>query len=133
MPARSGWASPCLSGSRTLVRVFAPARFGWSRCLSVFVDQPAEDVGPFDGLAGILVSDECLACEGWPVVKGSVRPVAVVVRLEFAQDGSELTFMEAQHPVQALAADCADPPFGVGVIPRRQLRLIPMIGVGLFG
>jgi hypothetical protein len=41
--------------------------------------------------------------------------------------------MEDQEPVQELAAHGADPPFGVGVIPRRQLRLIPMIEVGLFG
>ena len=46
-------------------------------------------------------------------------PVAVVVRLVFGQDGSELSFMEDQQPVQALAAHGADPPFGVGVRPRR--------------
>lgn len=70
--------------------------FGWSRCLSVFVDQAAEDVGSFNGLAGILVADERVAGAGWTLIKGSVWPMAVVVRLVFGQDGSELTFMEDQ-------------------------------------
>ena len=45
---------------------FVPSRHRvwWSRCLSVFVDQAAEDVGPFDALAGILVSDESLPARG---------------------------------------------------------------------
>ena len=64
--------------------------------MSIFVDQAAEDVGPFNTLAGILVSDESLACEGWPLVKGSVRAVAVIVRLVFGQDGSKVAFMEDQ-------------------------------------
>jgi hypothetical protein len=54
--------------------------------LSVFVDQAAEDVGPFDALAGIVVSDEGVACAGWTLIRGSVRPVAVVVRLVFGED-----------------------------------------------
>lgn len=53
------------------------------------------------------------------MVKGSVRPVAVVVRRILGEDGSELTFMEDQQPVQTLVPDGADPPFGVGVRPRR--------------
>ena len=64
--------------------------------MSVFVDQAAEDVGPFHGVAGILVADERVAGEGWTLIKGSVSAMAVVVRLVFGQDRSELTFMGDQ-------------------------------------
>ena len=63
-----------------LRRAFAPWRYGWSRCLSVFVDQAAEDVGPFNVLAGILALDEDSAGQEWALVKGSVWSVAVVER-----------------------------------------------------
>ena len=47
-----------------------------------------------------------------------MRPLLVVVRRVLGEDRSELPFVEDQQPVQALAANGADPPLGVGVRPR---------------
>lgn len=40
---------------------------------------------------------------------------------------------EDEDPVGAFAADGADPAFGDGVRPRRQLHLIPTIGIAASG
>jgi hypothetical protein len=48
-----------------------------------------------------------------------VRAVAVVVANVDAQDPVELAVVEDQQPVEALAADAADPAPGVGVRVRR--------------
>jgi hypothetical protein len=47
-----------------------------------------------------------------------MRPLLVVVRRVLGEDRSELPLVEDQQPVQALAANRADPPLGVGVRPR---------------
>jgi hypothetical protein len=49
------------------------------------------------------------------LLKSPMRTMGVVVVLVLGQDLDELALVEDQHPVQALAADGADPPLGVGV------------------
>ena len=48
-----------------------------------------------------------------------MRAVAVVVVLVFGQHVHKLPLTEDQHPIQALSADRADPPLGIGVALRR--------------
>ena len=75
-----------------------------------------------------LVSDEGGTAQGWTLVTGSVWTVAVVVRLVIGQDGSKLTLADDQQPVQTLAPDGADPPFGVSVPRRTAGDLDPRVG-----
>ena len=63
------------------------------------------------------------------LVECPVRPMGVEVRYVLGQHGLKLAPVEDEHPVQQLAADGADEPFGVTVGPRRQLHLIPTIGI----
>jgi hypothetical protein len=78
--------------------------------VSVFVDQAAEDVGSPNRWAEALAGKEGEADDRRPLIKGSVRVVGVVVGLVIGQHAHELSFVEDQQPVQALAADGADPP-----------------------
>jgi hypothetical protein len=45
----------------------------------------------------------------------------------------EVALVEDQYSVEQLAADGADPSFGDRVGPRRQLHLIPTIGIAASG
>jgi hypothetical protein len=45
----------------------------------------------------------------------------------------EMAAVDDEYPVEQLAADGADPSFGDRVGPRRQLHLIPTIGIAVCG
>ena len=62
-----------------------------------------------------------------------MRPMRVVVIDVLAEDQPQVPFAGDQHPVQALAADAGDPPFGNRVAPHRQLHLIRVIGTDASG
>ena len=62
-----------------------------------------------------------------------VRTVTVIVPHVLGQDVAEMPLAEDQHVVQALAAKRAHEPLRVGVGPRRQQRLIQMIGTDVCG
>ena len=83
--------------------------------VAVFVYEATEQVGSVHTDAcGRGVDSWFGSCCGWSLVKGSVWPVAVVVGRVFSEDGSELAFADYQEPIQALAADGADPPLAFG-------------------
>jgi hypothetical protein len=64
---------------------------------AVFVDEATEQVGSVHPAIGRLGRHGWLGGRRrWSLVKGSVRPVAVVMLLVFGEDGSELTFVEDQ-------------------------------------
>ncbi|MDT7717738.1 MAG: hypothetical protein QOH09_3730, partial [Pseudonocardiales bacterium] len=67
------------------------------------------------------------------LVQCPVRPVGVEVRHVLGQHNLKLVPVEDQHPIQQLTADGADPSFGETVGPRRQLHLIPTIGIAASG
>jgi hypothetical protein len=81
------------------------------------VDQPSEDVSASDavkvgersrlgfGFAGVWRS----------LVEGAVGAMCVVVLDVGREDSFEVAAVEDQEPVEALAADAADPAFGEGV------------------
>ena len=62
-----------------------------------------------------------------------MRPVLIVVDLVRAQDPPEMGLVPDEGPVQELAAASADPAFGDGVAPHRQLHLIRSIGTDASG
>jgi hypothetical protein len=51
----------------------------------------------------------------------------------FPEHDTQVLLVEDQQPVGALFADAANEPFGVAVGPRRQLHLIPTIGIAASG
>jgi hypothetical protein len=67
------------------------------------------------------------------LLEGAVRAVVVKVRHVLGQHCREMPVVEDQDPVQQFTADGADPSFGDGVGPRRQLHLIPTIGTVVCG
>jgi hypothetical protein len=84
----------------------------------VFVDQAAEQVTAADTIEvdhvseGLLVERRRLA-ERRPLSQRAVRAVLVVVRRVGREDVVEVTTADDQEPVEALAADAADPTLGV--------------------
>jgi hypothetical protein len=98
------------------------------------VDQPTEDITAAkltNGRYGHRISNH------WRhrrrVGQAAVRP-ALVVMLEVApHDVSKMLAANDQQMVQALPTHRPNPALGDGVGPRRQLRLIPLLGSGLFG
>ena len=88
---RTGSGEPASSGSCRSERTAQPVRLNNLRSaaiacrlscgVAVLVDQPAEDVGSLNGHAGILAAGDGGSPQGWTLVKGSVWPMAVVVRL----------------------------------------------------
>ena len=97
----------------------------------VLVDQPSEHLFAVDPRYG--VDDVIRALVGWHLPPALVWAMLVVVRLELGQDSAQVSVSRDEQVVQAFAAHGADEPLCVGVIPRRQVHLIAMIGVGLFG
>ena len=81
----------------------------------VFVDQAGEDIGWPNRWAKTRAGDDGGAGGRRPLIEGSVRAMPVVVGLVLGQDSCQLSFVEDQQPIQAFAADGADPPLGVGV------------------
>jgi hypothetical protein len=78
--------------------------------LRILMDESAEPITPeqgawsFRGWIG--------AGDGGALVEGPVRVVGIVVIDVFVEDEPQMPFASDQHPVQAFAADAADPPFG---------------------
>ena len=58
-----------------------------------------------------------------------MRPVFVEMVLELAEHGCRVSLVDDQDAVEEFAADGADEAFGDGVVPSRQLLLIPMVGI----
>ena len=81
--------------------------------------------GDVDGLAGLPLRGLLL--------KGLVRPVAVIVPGVFGQDLAEMPLTEDQHVIQALSAQRAHGPLRECVAPHHRLHLIRMIGTGASG
>ena len=67
------------------------------------------------------------------LAEGAVGPVGVVEILVLAQGGYQVPLIPDQGPVQQLAAASADPAFGDGVGPHRQLHRIQMIDTAVCG
>src|SRR5690242_13328656 len=63
----------------------------------------------------------------WPQVPGPVRAMLVVARGVLIQDRPKVPRPSDQHPVGDLGPDGAYPAFGISVIQRCQLRLIPSL------
>jgi hypothetical protein len=87
----------------------------------VFVDQPAEQVGAIELQIGWR-SERCgvsVCLLGWTKCECSMRPTPVVMAGIDAKYVVELPAAEDEQPVEALAADAADPALGVGVRVRR--------------
>src|SRR6266508_665926 len=89
--------------------------------VTVFVDQTTKDLGTPDSSADVGTSDAEVS-DGWPLSQRAMRAVPVVVPLVLGQQMHELPLAEDQHPIQAFAADRADPPLGIGVGLRRTWR-----------
>ena len=84
-----------------------------SCCSGVFVDQSAESVASVELVCWFRI-DEVWArswCR-WCQSESTVRPVGVVVVDVDAHDMLELSATDDQEPVEAVAADGADPAFG---------------------
>lgn len=67
------------------------------------------------------------------LVQSLVRAVVIEVALVLLEDSAGVSFVVDQHFVGALFSDRSDEPFGVAVGPRRQLHLIPTIGIAASG
>ena len=70
---------------------------------------------------------------GWSLIECAVGPMSVVVRDVGIQDRGQVSVADDEDAVGAFAVDGADPSFGDGVGPRRQLHLIPTIGIAASG
>ena len=97
----------------------------------VLIDDAAEYLPALDRCA--RRHDSRRVVVGWSLLSGLVRAVTVVVAGELAEHRPEVPFVVDQHPVGALGPGCAYPSLGVAVGPRRQLHLIPAIGVAGYG
>ena len=80
----------------------------------VFVDESAEQVAATDMIELDHVGRNSLLggrrlVERWPLREGAVWPVRVVVPRVGLEDLMEVTASEDQQPVEAFAADAADP------------------------
>jgi hypothetical protein len=84
----------------------------------VFADQPAEQVMATDAIGFdhvgrcLLVTRRQLA-ERWPLPERAVRSVLVVMPDVGRDDVLEVAAAKNQEPVEAFAADAADPALGV--------------------
>ena len=86
--------------------------------VTVLVDQTSENLPPLNRVrrAQLLSS---AGVDRRALLESAVRSVCVVMRLVLGEHVRELLFAENQHSIQALAANCADSPLGVGVGFRR--------------
>jgi len=69
----------------------------------------------------------------WAKVTAAVRPSTVVVPNIFREHDTQVPLIEDQHAVGEFGSDSAHEPFGETVGPRRQLHLIPTIGIAVSG
>jgi hypothetical protein len=107
---------------RVGLKNFSLVPFGiWLRGVAVLVDQTTEDRRP-PNRAGRTGSLSCAAVDRRALLESAVWAVSGVVGLVVSQHVHELALVEDRYPVQALAADGADPPFGVSVGLRRARR-----------
>ena len=93
----------------------------------ILVDQPAESVAAVDLIDFASAGDRFLfawrhVAEGRTLRECAVWPVRVVVLRVRLEDLVEVTASEDQDPVEAFAADAADPAFGVRPCFRRPHR-----------
>ena len=92
----------------------------------VLADPPAEQITPtdttkIDDVRHWLDVARRVSARG-PPLEGAVRPVLVVMQDVGREDVLELAAAEDQQPVEALAAQCPDPAFGVRPRLRRPYR-----------
>ena len=66
-------------------------------------------------------------------MQGAVGSVVIEMRRVLGQYVFEMAPVDDQHPVEQFTAHGADPSFGDCVGPRRQLHLIPTIGIAASG
>jgi hypothetical protein len=97
----------------------------------VFVDEAAEDSAVPDPLLGEVGGG--VIGPGWAELAAAVGSPSVVVGLELGQDAAQVAFAEDEHPVGNLGPGGEYEPFGIGVGPRRRLRLMATIGTGACG
>lgn len=69
----------------------------------------------------------------WAIVAGSVGSPAVVVPDVGPEYHTHVPLIEDQHAVGEFGSQGADESFGETVGPRRQLHLIPTIGIAASG
>ena len=69
----------------------------------------------------------------WLLLEGAVRAVRVVMLDVDRKDALEVAAIDDQEPVEALAAEGADPSLGIRVRDRRQLRSIRLLRSELSG
>src|SRR5215216_4344500 len=94
-----------------------------SRCVSVLVDQSAEQVVPVDARRGGSAADEIWIGAVWrSELERAVRAMPVVVVGIDAQDALEMAPSEDQNPVEAVAAHGSHPALSEGVRVRRLDR-----------
>jgi hypothetical protein len=67
------------------------------------------------------------------MAQGTVRTVHVVMVGVLRQHRHQMPTSEDEHPVQHLPPDSPNPSLRVGIGPRCQLRLIPLLGGRLSG
>src|SRR4051794_41847015 len=99
--------------------------------VTVFVDESAEHVNPFD-TPDVLDAHGCrlLRRDGHLEVDAAVRPSGVVVRDIVGQDVFEVAAVPDQDPVEAFGPYGAYPPFGVCVRLRRPWRYLDCFDAG---
>src|SRR5665213_1286745 len=88
--------------------------------VTVLVDQTTENLPPLNRVRRAQPLSSA-GVEPRALLQSAARSVCVVMRLVVGEHVRELLFAEDQHSIQALAANCADPPLGVGVGFRRAL------------
>jgi hypothetical protein len=91
------------------------------RDVGVFVEQPCEAVASADleVVLGVWVGKRP---QRRGLAEGAVRTVVVEVSLVFGEHRVRVPLVDDEDPVQQLAAEAADEPFGDGVGPRRPNR-----------
>jgi len=101
-----------------------------SRDQAVFVDHAA-DLGLFPDAVLLKIDRFGQRFQRRSRVQRPVRPVLIVVGLVLAQDSPQVGLVSDECAVQELAAASADPAFGDGVGPHRQLHPIQMTGTSV--
>ena len=69
----------------------------------------------------------------WAKVASAMWPSTVVVANVFREHDTQVPLTEDQHAVGEFGSQGADESFGETVGPRRQLHLIPTIGIAVCG
>ena len=84
----------------------------------IFVDQSRNDGFSADRSQVGRVPDGLRFDVRGPLLPGLVRPVAVVMPHVLAEHPGKVAFADDKDPVQQLAPEAADEPFGDGVRPK---------------